>query len=78
MDKTINIRSIVYTEDVDKKDIVHMNCQIGSNVDTLNLSIFVTDKDSYEQNKELVREKCEEFIKAAFSEAVSAGWDMLK
>lgn len=75
LDKTINVRSIV---DIEGVDVVHMNCQIGANVDNLNISIFVSNKELYEDNIELVKEKCAKFMKESLKEAVSQGWDMLK
>ena len=38
----------------------------------------VTNRDLYEQNKELVREKAQEFLKESLAEAIANGWEMLK
>lgn len=74
MNKAINMQSTV---DVGNEHVVYMSCQVGCAVDMLNLSIQVVNKELYDQNKDMVSEKCGEFIEEAFSEAVEQGWEML-
>ena len=75
MNKSINIQSLITFEE---QNAGFLNCQIGCDMSSFSLSVQIMNKELCEQHKEEMQEKCEEFIKAAFSEAVSAGWNMLK
>ena len=75
MNKSVSIQSI---REKEGENIAYMSSQISCSMDTFNMSIQIMDKDLYAQNKSLVKEKAEEFIRESFAEAVANGWDVLK
>lgn len=75
MKRSLSLQSVV---EKDGRNVAYMSCQIGCHVDTFNMTIQIVDKELYEQNKSLVKEKAEEFIRESFADAVANGWDILK
>ena len=75
MNKSVSVQSVV---EKDGENIAYMSSQISCSMDMFNMSIQIMDKDLYAQNKSLVKEKAEEFIRESFAEAVANGWDILK
>lgn len=75
MKRSLSLQTVV---EKDGRNIAYMSCQIGCHVDTFNMTIQIMDKELYEQNKSLVKERAEEFTKESFAEAVANGWDILK
>ena len=75
MKRSLSLQSVV---EKDGRSIAYMSCQIGCHVDIFNMTMQIMDKELYEQNKSLVKEKAEEFLRESFAEAVANGWDMLK
>ena len=75
MNKSVSIQSI---REKEGENIAYMSSQISCSMDMFNMSIQIMNKDLYAQNKSLVKEKAEEFIKESFAEAVANGWDVLK
>lgn len=75
MDKILNIQSSI---DKNGENIGFLSSQIDMNLQSFNLSIHINNKELCENNKEEVKEKCNEFITQSLNEAVKVGWDMLK
>ena len=75
MDKILNIQSSI---DKNGENIGFLSSQIDMNLQSFNLSIHINNKELCENNKEEVKEKCNEFITQSLNEAIKVGWDMLK
>ena len=75
MDKILNIQTSI---DKNGENIGFLSSQIDMNLQSFNLSIHINNKELCENNKEEVKEKCNEFITQSLNEAVKVGWDMLK
>ena len=74
--KTININSVVRNED-NTRDIIHMTCNIDTNLNYFNISANIIDKELYAQNTELLQTKFKEFLNQSLEEAVASGWTMV-
>ena len=64
--------------DKNGENIGFLSSQIDINLHSFNLSIHINNKELCENNKEEVKEKCNEFITQSLNEAVKVGWDVLK
>lgn len=75
MNKILSIQSNI---DKNGENIGFLSSQIDMNLHSFNLSIHINNKELCENNKEEVKEKCNEFITQSLNEAVKVGWDILK
>lgn len=75
MNKILSIQSSI---DKDGENVGFFSSQIDMDLHSFTLSIHINNKELYENNKEEVKEKCNEFINQSYKEAVKVGWDMLK
>ena len=75
INKSINIQSLITFEE---QNAGFLNCQIGCDMSSINLSVQVIDKELCKKYEEELQKMCGEFIKTSLEEAVKVGWNMLK
>ena len=76
INKTISVSSIVRDKD-NVNDVIHMNCDINTNLRHLIISLHIANLELYKENTDLLKTKFKEFLEQSLQEAVASGWDIL-